>query len=270
MIEMRSTPDCDVIYEALDAALGCGYRLIDTAAVYRNEEDIGRSLKRLYTKYGLRRKDIFITSKLAPRDHGIDKAEKACLKSIQNLGCEYLDLYLIHWPGVQKLKSDDPKNAVLRTESWKALEKLSFAGHISSIGISNYTIGHIEELLGFANVTPALLQVEFHPRLYQTKLLEFCQSNTITLQAYTSLGQGKLLNESEVLQVACQHNVTPAQVLLKWALQHGVGVIPKSTNPKNITTNIDLSDLQLSAEDMALLDNLNSDLHFCWDPSRVL
>lgn len=266
---MRSVSGDDVIYRTIDTALQCGYKLIDTAAVYRNEADIGRSLKELLPKYGLSRHDVFITSKLSPRDHGFDSAEEACKKSLEALNCEYLDLYLIHWPGVQKLNSDDPKNAELRKRSWQALEKLYKAGLLKSIGVSNYTVDHLEDLLQYATVVPAVLQVEFHPRLYQNKLLEYCKSKGIWLQAYTSLGQGKLLDEAPVTCIASKHNKSAAQVLLKWALHHGVGVIPKSVRTQHIKDNICVQDFELAAEDMDALNQMNSDTRFCWDPTRV-
>lgn len=267
--QMRSVPEDDVIHRTIDHALQFGYRLIDTAAVYGNEADIGRSLKELLPKYGLSRKDIFITSKLSPRDHGFDSAEKACMKSLESLDCEYLDLYLIHWPGVQKLKREDPKNAELRRKSWQALEKLYKGGLLRSIGVSNYTIDHLDELLQFATVVPAVLQVEFHPKLYQKKLYEYCKSKGIWLQAYTSLGQGRLLDEEAVRSIAAQYNKSTAQVLLKWALQHGVGIIPKSVRAQHIQDNISVTELELPVDDMETLDKMNTDTHFCWDPTGV-
>lgn len=220
---MKQVSGDDLVHRTIETAFQCGYRLIDTAAVYRNEANIGEALKKLLPKYSLSRSDIFITSKLSPRDHGFENMEKAFMKSLKALDCEYLDLYLIHWPGVQKLKSDDPRNAELRQESWKALEKLYSTGLVKSIGVSNYTVDHLEELLQFSTVMPAVLQVEFHPRLYQKDLLEYCKSKGIQLQAYTSLGQGKLLEETTVRALAAQHSKSTAQVLLKWALQHDVG-----------------------------------------------
>lgn len=267
--QMRSVPEDDVIHRTIDHALQFGYRLIDTAAVYGNEADIGRSLKELLPKYGLSRKDIFITSKLSPRDHGFDSAEKACMKSLESLDCEYLDLYLIHWPGVQKLKREDPKNAELRRKSWQALEKLYKGGLLRSIGVSNYTIDHLDELLQFATVVPAVLQVEFHPKLYQKKLYEYCKSKGIWLQAYTSLGQGRLLDEEAVRSIAAQYNKSTAQVLLKWALQHGVGIIPKSVRAQHIQDNISVTEFELSVDDMETLDKMNTNTHFCWDPTGV-
>ncbi|XP_031570803.1 uncharacterized protein LOC116305107 [Actinia tenebrosa] len=267
--QLRSTGEDDLVHQTLDHALGCGYRLIDTASVYRNEADIGKALKTLCPKYGLSRQDLFITSKLGPKSHGFENAKMACEKSIQDLDCGYLDMYLIHWPGAQKLKSEDPMNAKLRAESWRALEDLKQSGLVKAIGVSNYTTSHLEELLAFAAHPPTLLQVEFHPLLYQKDLLDFCNQNNIWLQAYTSLGQGKILEEPVVNDITKRYSISPAQVLLKWGLQHGVGVIPKSTNAQHIKENIQLFDFTLSEDDMKKLDELNNDKHFCWNASQV-
>lgn len=258
------------VFETVESALRYGYRLIDTAAVYRNERDIGESLAELYPKYNVSRQDLFITSKLGPKDHGLEAAEQACLKSLEALGTDYLDLYLIHWPGVQKLKREDPKNVRLRRESWLALEKLYNSGVVKSIGVSNYNVYHLEQLLEYASVVPAVLQVEFHPQLYQSELLEYCRSKGIVLQAYSSLGVGKLVTDPTVTKIASKHSRTPAQVLLKWALQHGVAVIPKSTDATHIQENLQLMDFEISEQDMATLNGLNCDYHFCWDPDGVV
>ncbi|XP_015756501.1 PREDICTED: glyoxal reductase-like [Acropora digitifera] len=142
-------------------------------------------------------------------------------------------------------------------------------GLVRSIGVSNYTVDHLEELLQFASVVPAVLQVEFHPRLYQKNLHEYCQSKRIWLQAYTSLGQGKLLDEEVVRSIATQHNKSTAQVLLRWALQHGVGIIPKSVRSQHIQDNISITEFELSAYNMESLNLINNDTHFCWDPTEV-
>ncbi|XP_078516868.1 glyoxal reductase-like isoform X2 [Lissotriton helveticus] len=257
------------IYSTLDAALGCGYRSIDTAAVYGNEADIGRALKELLPLHGLTRQDIFLTSKLAPRDHG-EEAEDAARRSLQALGLDYLDLYLIHWPGKQGWKSDDQRNPESRRQSWEALEKLNSAGFLRSIGVSNYTEEHLKELLAVCQVRPAVLQVEYHPELAQWDLLRFCQSAGIHLQAYTSLGSGHLIQRQEVQAVAARCNRTASQVLLRWALQREVGVIPKSTNPERIIENFQLFDFELSLQDLEVLDALHCDKHYCWDPKGVV
>ena len=149
----------DVVHSALDAALGAGYRSIDTASVYRNEREIGESLKELLPKYALKREDIFITSKLGPKDHGRGKCRKGCLKSIGDLDCDYLDLFLIHWPGVQGKKPEDNSNKQLRLESWKDMEELFNEGKIRAIGVSNFEQRHIEDLLRYCSVKPTVLQI---------------------------------------------------------------------------------------------------------------
>ncbi|PFX26450.1 Alcohol dehydrogenase [NADP(+)] [Stylophora pistillata] len=233
---MKQVSGDDLVHRTIETAFQCGYRLIDTAAVYQNEANIGEALKKLLPKYSLSRSDIFITSKLSPRDHGFENTEKAFMKSLKALDCEYLDLYLIHWPGVQKLKSDDPRNAELRQESWKALEKLYSTGLVKSIGVSNYTVDHLEELLQFSTVMPAVLQ---------------------------------LLEETTVRALAAQHSKSTAQVLLKWALQHDVGVIPKSVKAQHIKDNIFLADFHLSQLDMEALGRMHTNSRFCWDPTKV-
>jgi diketogulonate reductase-like aldo/keto reductase len=207
------------MYSVLDTALCNGYRLIDTASVYKNELDIGHALQELLPKHSLNREDIFITSKLGPAEHG-KKAYQACCHSLDRLGVPYLDLYLIHWPGVQKLKHDDPQNKQLRKQSWLAMEQLYKDGKVKAVGVSNYTISLLEELLDYATIQPAVLQVEFHPLLYQHEVQLLCQSRKIHMQAYSSLGCGKLLSHPLIVSVATEHRKAPSQILLKWALQH--------------------------------------------------
>ncbi|XP_078389116.1 glyoxal reductase [Cetorhinus maximus] len=259
----------EVVHQTLDSALGHGYRSFDTAGVYQNEADIGRALKELLPKHGLSRQDIFVTSKLAPRDHG-PEAEAGCLRSLEALDCEYLDLYLIHWPGKQGWKSEDPRNPGCRQQSWEAMEGLYRHGKLRAIGVSNYTAGHLQELLTQCQVRPAVLQVEYHPRLAQSELLAFCSESGVHLQAFSSLGTGRLVTEPKVKGLADSLGKTPAQVLLRWALQQGIGVIPKSTHPERIAQNARLFDFRLAEEDMELLSGLHSDTRYCWDPRAVV
>ncbi|XP_041468429.1 glyoxal reductase-like isoform X2 [Lytechinus variegatus] len=230
---MRGT---DTVYKCLDTALKHGYRLIDTAAVYRNEEDIGNALKELLPKYGLERSDIYITSKLAPADQG-EKAYDACLLSLQKLQMEYLDLYLIHWPGTQKLKPHDPKNTENRQVTWKVLERLHREGKCKQIGISNYLVKHMEELMKYAEIQPAVNQ---------------------------------LLNHPSVVSIADRIQRKPCQVLLKWAMQDGIGVIPMSTKPDHIIDNCDVFDWSLSDEDMIALHSFNETKKCAWDPVDII
>lgn len=258
----------EAVRASLDAALANGYRLVDTAAVYGNEAALGRALKDLLPRHRLVREDVFLTSKLSPRDHG-EAAYTACLRSLQDLDCGYLDLYLIHWPGTQGLPQDDAGNPERRLRSWRALERLHEAGKIRAIGVSNYTVRHLQELLANCRVTPSVLQVEFHPELAQTELLEFCTRNGIHLQAYSSLGTGPLVEHAIVRAVAQRQGRTAAQVLLRWALHQGVSVIPKSASPHRVAENSQLWSWDLSQADMEELRRLDCGKRYCWDPSGV-
>ncbi|XP_072407004.1 uncharacterized oxidoreductase YtbE isoform X2 [Chiloscyllium punctatum] len=259
----------EAVYRALDAALGHGYRSVDTASVYGNEADIGRALAELLPRHGLSRADVFITSKLSPADQG-ERAEEGALRSVETLGCSYLDLYLIHWPGRQGWKSEDPRNPGCRRRSWEALEGLYKRGLFRALGVSNYTEGHLRELLAHCRVPPAVLQVEYHPHLVQSGLLAFCAEHGLHLQAYSSLGTGCLLEEPQVQALASAYGRSPAQVLLRWAVQQGVGVIPKSANAERVAANARLFDFCLAPEDAELLTGLHSDSHYCWDPRAVV
>ncbi|XP_058016672.1 glyoxal reductase-like [Ahaetulla prasina] len=259
----------EAVRASLDAALANGYRLVDTAAVYGNEATLGRALKDLLPRHRLSREDVFLTSKLSPRDHGEEAAYAACLRSLQDLDCGYLDLYLIHWPGTQGRPQDDAGNPERRLQSWRALERLHKAGKLRAIGVSNYTVCHLQELLANCKVMPAVLQVECHPELAQTELLEFCTRNGIHLQAYSSLGTGLLVEHAVVRAVAQQHGRTAAQVLLRWALHRGVSVIPKSASPRRVAENGQVWSWDLSQADMEELRRLDCGKRYCWDPTGV-
>jgi diketogulonate reductase-like aldo/keto reductase len=260
---------------SVTSALSCGYRGIDTAAVYRNHKDIAATLSKVMPGLNLTRKDIFLTSKLAPVDHGTEKCRSGALRCLEELETDYLDLFLLHWPGVQKLPVDDPQNKILRTESWKVLEEMYESGTLRSIGVSNYTVQHLEHLMEHCSVVPHVNQVELHPHYPQHDLVEFCTKHSIHLQAYSSLGQngvdGKLLSSKPVLEVASNINKSPAQVLLKWGILNGFSVLPKSTNPEHIKQNLNL-DFSISDLDMKTLDNLHSTecKKYAWDPVNVL
>uniref|UniRef100_A0A8C6WUM5 Zgc:101765 n=1 Tax=Neogobius melanostomus TaxID=47308 RepID=A0A8C6WUM5_9GOBI len=257
------------VLQAVDAALAAGYRSFDSAAVYRNEADVGRALKELLPKYGLSREDVFITSKLGPKDQGAGAMEGA-MCSLTQLDLGYIDLYLIHWPGTQGLDVTDHKNPGNRATSWAAMEELHAQGKLKAIGVSNYTPTHMRELLQSCKVPPALLQVEFHPRLCQFELRALCSESGVCFQAYTSLGRAELLTDPVVLEVAKNCSRTPAQVLLRWAVQQNIGVLPKSSSPERIRNNADIFDFTLCDEDMAKLSGLDCGQRFCWDPSQVV
>ena len=234
-------------------ALEAGYRQIDTAKFYGNERDVGIAVR----ESDVPRAEVFVTTKLWNSDHGYENALRAFEHSNDLLGLDYVDLYLIHWPQGN------------RAESWRALLEIYENGQSRAIGVSNYTIRHLEELLANSPVVPAVNQVEFHPFLYQKELLEFCRAHGIQLQAYSPLTKGHRLNDARITRVAGQYSKSNAQILIRWALQHDVVVIPKSTNQGRIQENADVFDFEISEEDMAFLDALDENSHITWDPSDV-
>jgi diketogulonate reductase-like aldo/keto reductase len=233
-------------------ALKIGYRHIDTAMVYGNETDVSTALR----ESEIRRDEVFITTKLWNSNRvGYDSALQECERSLRRLGLTYVDLYLIHWP-VQGNSSNS-------IEVWRAMVWLLREGKARAIGVSNYTVDYLKEILQDSDVVvvPAVNQVEFHPFLYQKELLGFCEKNTIQLEAYSPLTRGKRLNHPTILAVAKKYsNKTPAQVLIRWSLQHGLVVIPKSIHEERIRENSQVFDFHLAPEDMRLLDSLNENL----------
>jgi methylglyoxal/glyoxal reductase len=238
--------------KAVKWALEAGYRHIDTASSYENEKDVGKALR----NSGIKREEVFITTKLWNGDQGYENALKAFDKSLKMLNLQYIDLYLIHWPVQDK-----------RKESWKALEKIYESGYCRSIGVSNYTIRHLQELFTYANVVPSLNQVEFSPYLYQKDLLDFCTDNKILLGAYAPLTRMKKLNDPKLQAISKIYNKTPAQVLIRWAIQHNLVVTPKSVNKDRIIENANIFDFSLDESHMKILDNLNEDFRAAWDPT---
>ncbi|MGD1054984.1 MAG: aldo/keto reductase, partial [Nitrososphaerales archaeon] len=212
-IGMWQVPPGEVGVEAVKYALKVGYRLIDTASLYGNEREVRKGVR----ESGVPRKDVFITTKLWNSDHGYDRAVHACDRSLKLLGLEYIDLYLIHWPVTGA-----------RKETWDALVTLQREGKCRSIGVSNYTIGHLQQLLEDSSVLPSVNQVEFNPFLYQRELLEFCKKKSIALEAYCPLTRGRRLNHPMLVETASRYSRTPAQIMIRWSLQHELIVIPKS------------------------------------------
>lgn len=241
-------------YRAVRHALDIGYRHIDTAAFYGNEEDVGRAVR----DSGIARGEIYVTTKLWNSDQGYESALRAFDRSMQCLKLDYVDLYLIHWPEPGK-----------RRDSWRALTEIRRSGRCRSIGVSNYTIRHLEELLRESDVVPVNNQVEFSPFLYQKKLLDFCVGKGITLTAYCPLTHGDKLDHRTVVDIGRRHGKTAAQVLLRWVLQHGVIAIPKSARKERITENAALYDFELTPDEMSRLDALDENYRTSWDPTRV-
>ncbi len=240
--------------KAVEAAFGYGYRLVDTARIYGNEKDVGVAVR----QSGLPRDEVFVTTKLWNSDHGYDSTLHAFQESLRRLGLTYVDLYLIHWP-----------QPGLRSETWKAMIKLLKEGKARSIGVSNYTIGHLKELLGSSDVVPDVNQVEFHPFLYQSDLLEFCEKNKIQLEAYSPLTRGQRLDHPTIKSLATKHGRTPAQLLVRWCLQHNVVAIPKTSRKERILENSKVFDFELKTEEMLQLDSLSEDMRTNWDPTNV-
>ena len=246
------SPPGKITQRIVKYALKIGYRHIDTAMVYGNETDVGSALR----ESGVRREEVFITTKLWNSNQvGYDSTIQECEQSLRRLGLTCVDLYLIHWP-VQ----GNSRNSI---EIWRAMVWLLREGKARAIGVSNYTVDDMKEILQDSNavVVPAVNQVEFHPFLYQKELLGFCEKNNIQLEAYSPLTRGKRLNHRTILAVAKKYgNKTPAQVLIRWSLQHGLVVIPKSVHENRIGENSQVFDFQIRPEDMKLFDSLNENL----------
>ncbi|RXY98364.1 aldo/keto reductase [Fictibacillus sp. S7] len=232
------------VIESVKAAIKNGYISIDTAAIYGNEEGVGQAIR----ESGVSREDLFITTKLWNSEQGYESTLKAFETSMEKLGLEYLDLYLIHWPGKDKYK-----------ETWRAFEKLYNDGKIRAIGVSNFQVHHLEDLMSSCEIKPMVNQVEYHPHLTQKELHAFCKNNEIQLEAWSPLKQGQLLEDPALKEIADKHNKTVAQVILRWDLQNEVVTIPKSTKEHRIIENADVFNFELSSEDMERIDGLNQD-----------
>lgn len=250
-------------YNSVLAALKLGYRHIDTAKYYENEKEVGDAIR----DSGLPRDQIFVTTKLWPDDHGYENAKAAFAKSLGLLGLDYVDLYLIHWPGIYNGKASEAP--ARRAQTWKAFEELYAEGKCKAIGVSNYTITHMDQLLTHSKVKPVANQVEFHPKLYQKELLDHCMKNDVVLQAYSPLGKGSLLSDPKIVQLAKAYSKSPAQILIRWALQHKCVVLPKSGSVERMKDNAEV-DFEISEKDMQTLDSMNEDEHVTWDPTNVV
>lgn len=243
----------DEVVNAVKWALEAGYRHIDTAMIYRNEEGVGKGIR----ESGVPREEVFVTSKVWNSDQGYDTTLSAFDASMERLGLETLDLYLVHWPVKGKYK-----------ETWKAMERLYADKRVRAIGVSNFLQYHLEDLLPEVEVVPMVNQLEFHPWLVQPELLAFCQQHQIQYEAWSPLMQGKVFELDTFKELAAKYQRTIAQIVLRWNLQKGVITIPKSSNPQRIVENGQLFDFELSPEDVALIDGLDQGVRVGPDPGN--
>lgn len=240
--------------QALQVAFEAGYRHFDTAQAYNNEAFLGAAWK----KSGLKREELFITTKIAVQHFGYNKAKKTFADSLANLKTEYVDLLLLHFPVT-----------LLRKKTWRALEELQAGGQVRSIGVSNYTVSHLEEMKSYAKVLPAINQVELHVFLQQPELIKYCKEHDIVVEAYSPLARAKILDNEAVIEIAKKHKKTYAQIMLRFLIEQGLVVIPKSVTPSRIQENFDIFDFSLDEKDMAKLAQQDQDRRFCWSPVHV-
>lgn len=268
----------DQIYGIVDVALENGYRLFDTAARYKNEQALGEALRNLLPKYNLTRDDIWITSKLGPKEHGYEEAKASLRASVDAVGMGPLDLYLVHWPGKGGIAPDSTEHRKYRRDTWRALEEGVEEGLTRYIGVSNYEPKHLDEMSGYAKIKPLVNQVELHPLYPNTAVVECCNRLGVQVQAYSSLAQGKLLDKSFleshplITELINKKSITAGQLFLAWALHKGYAVIPKSVTPARIKENIKSIEVSLTNEEIRIIDGLKDDADagkVCWDPSIV-
>lgn len=241
-------------YEAVLAALKAGYRHVDTAQFYRNEADVGRAIR----DSKLPREEVFVTSKLWLTNWGADRAKKATEETLRKLDLGYVDLMLLHAPG----------DSATRAETWRALEAFVASGSVRSLGVSNFGPAHIDKLLQTASVPPSVNQIELHPWLQWAEVVRYCQGKGIAVEAYSPLAKAQKMDDPTLRRIATRHSVEPAQVLVRWGLQKGFVVLPKSVHEARIRKNAEVWNFELSDADMKALDGLECDFVTGWDPIR--
>ncbi|MBG9210458.1 MULTISPECIES: aldo/keto reductase [Mammaliicoccus] len=247
----------DECREAVKHAIISGYRHIDTAQTYHNEEKVGQGIKEGLEATGLNREDLFITTKLWMTDYGRENVQSAYEASLKRLGLDYVDLYLIHWPGQDK---------DLIIETWKSMENLYNEGKIKNIGVSNFHVHHLEELLQEASIKPVINQIECHPYLTQKELRAYLEAQKIVAQSWSPLMNGQILEDEVVKEIANELGKTPAQVIIRWNIDEKIVVIPKSVTPSRIEENLNVFDFELSEDQLSRLNALNKDERIGPDP----
>ena len=256
------TPPEDA-YRAVTDALAVGYRHIDTAALYGNESGVGQAVK----DSGLKREEVFITSKLWNTERGYDKTMAAFEKTLAELGTDYLDLYLIHWPANEKQFGQEA--AALNLDTWRAFEELYKAGKIKAIGVSNFMPNHLEALLAQAEIKPMVNQIEVHPGWPQTEAIRYCQRNDILVEAWAPLGEAAALSNPVLAKIAAKYDHTPAQVCLRWEVQQGILPLPKSVHKERMAENTKLFDFELTEDEMDIIGALRNLGGQCKVPDQV-
>ena len=245
--------DGNEVENAVRWAIEAGYKHIDTAKVYENEVGVGQAIR----DTGIARDDVFVTTKVWNSDQGYDSTLRAYDRSMELLGFEYADLYLVHWPVKGKYK-----------ESWRALETLYKEGRVKSIGVSNFLVHHLQDVLDGASIVPMVNQVEFHPRLQQPELQAFCKSNGIQLEAWSPIMKGRVVDIPELIEIGSRHGKNAVHVTLRWLYQKGVVAIPKSSRQERIVSNVQIFDFELSDDEMNTIDNLDQGTRVGPDPDN--
>jgi diketogulonate reductase-like aldo/keto reductase len=248
---MKDRAEC---IAAVKSAMQAGYRHFDTAQIYGNEAFLGEALQAAAGA----RAELFITTKLWNDNMWWDDVLPSFEQSLENLRTDYVDLLLMHFPVTE-----------LRRPAWRQLEKIAKSGQAKAIGVSNYTVRHLEELLAECDIKPAVNQVELHVFLQQPGLVKYCQDNDIVVEAYSPLAHGESIDDPVLAKIASKHHKSPAQIMIRWAVEMGAIALPKSTHPDRIAENLNVFDFQLDADDLAQIATLERNLRTCWDPTHV-
>lgn len=246
--------DPEQFRSSFDAALAAGYRHFDSAQIYHNEHLLGAA----WRASGLPREELFLTTKIHIAQFGAHKTPKSFEKSLESLQTDYVDLLLLHFPVT-----------IARKKAWQALERIKASGKARNIGVSNYTIRHLEEMKSYASEMPAVNQVELHVFLQQPELADYCKTHNILIEAYSPLAHGKNMNDPILVRIADKHGKTPAQIMLRWCVQNSFVVLPKSVTAKRIASNADIFNFSLDTDDLTHIQTLDRNLRTCWDPTYI-